>query len=482
MSQPDGLARLANIIGSCLGHLYRFGSYLSQIGTKRIKNLAIICIAVMAGGYILLLVAGAFGSKPAKQVEESTLDTQEQLQWRLDKIDRLQLSEPVESLLDREQDSRSAPTLRLLVLLHRHGDRTPNEFEPGNPLAEEPFWTHHGLGALTNKGKARMYLLGELIRARYASFLGDSFNKLEVVSRSSGLERCIESGQMFSAGLMRRTFSKLNKSSNRSSWGPEGTLGSMWEPVATQTLEKKFDGMLSSMATCRLAGGKVESMDKSAQLKAIQQDYRAELQKIPQQVKTMRMLYQWALIDDRVSTETEYFSDKVSAELLDVRERVAEATSLAYMTLARGNATVRRLKGGLLADEILRQMESTCDSYPTRPVKLVHLSTQDAQLSLLLGVLDVWDQDERVRSRPGYGSTLVFELHKDQDWFVKTVYYNGVPSEALELRLACDRDGRGCRLGEFKELFTPVRLTGGWLQWMKECGNDLTRLDPYGYH
>lgn len=475
----DWLDRLANYPG-WIGIGWRYAiAYTRQIGT-RFKSVLIISAALMAVGYILFLVAGAFSSKPSKEAKGPELDTDEQLQWRLNEIDRLDVSEPVDSLLQRELDTRSAPTLKMLVLFHRHGDRTPNEFDEGNPLASEPFWYHHGLGALTNRGRARMYLLGELTRHRYASFLGDDFNKLQVISRSSGLERCIESGQMFTAGLMRRTFSQLAKSSSRSPrWDTIGTLGAMWEPLAMQTFHAAYDGLLSTSSVCPTAGMEVIKMDKNAKLLAIEADYQEERNKIPQEVKSLPILYQWALIDDRVITESDYFPDKVSPTIKKVRAKVSQATSLAFMTYAKDNATARRLRGGLMANELLGQLEKTAESDAEAPVKFIHLSTQDAQLSFLLGMLNVWDQDQRLRSRPDYGSSMVFELHRDHEWFVKIVYYNSVPGEPVELKPVCYRGERGCRLDEFKKILEPVRMVGGWQQWMEECGNDLSKVNPY---
>ena len=68
-------------------------------------------------------------------------------------------------------------TLKLIEILHRHGERTPIEFIDGDPFGDEKHWPM-GLGQLTLKGKHRMYKLGEFFRKNYAGF----FHKMNQTS------------------------------------------------------------------------------------------------------------------------------------------------------------------------------------------------------------------------------------------------------------------------------------------------------------
>ncbi|CAG2170146.1 unnamed protein product, partial [Oppiella nova] len=84
-------------------------------------------------------------------------------------------------------------TLKLLQIVHRHGDRSPTSFPPNDPFKDLSKYWVEGIGELTTKGKYRMYKLGEFIRQEYSDYLGDKFSPREVYARSSIAERCIES-------------------------------------------------------------------------------------------------------------------------------------------------------------------------------------------------------------------------------------------------------------------------------------------------
>lgn len=80
-------------------------------------------------------------------------------------------------------------TLKLLQVIHRHGERTPISFA-NDPYKDEKYWTE-GIGQLTVQGKYRLHNLGKFIRTEYKDYLGKS--PREVYVRSSIEHRCIES-------------------------------------------------------------------------------------------------------------------------------------------------------------------------------------------------------------------------------------------------------------------------------------------------
>ena len=89
-------------------------------------------------------------------------------------------------------------TLKLLQILHRHGERTPLVFIDDDPFGDQKYWPM-GLGQLTLKGKYRMYKLGEFFRKNYSGFF-KTIDRRQVYSRSSIEHRCIESGSVFLSG------------------------------------------------------------------------------------------------------------------------------------------------------------------------------------------------------------------------------------------------------------------------------------------
>lgn len=94
--------------------------------------------------------------------------------------------------------SEDSLQLKLVAIVHRHGDRTPLNFLPGDPYSDNIFWPD-GKSELLASGKDRLYQLGESLRAYYGNFLTN--NPREVHARSSDADRCIESAEMLLHGL-----------------------------------------------------------------------------------------------------------------------------------------------------------------------------------------------------------------------------------------------------------------------------------------
>lgn len=94
--------------------------------------------------------------------------------------------------------------LRHLQIVFRHGDRAPLvPLFPNDPFKES--WPH-GLDQLTTDGRARMFRLGQMIRAKYANYLGSDFSPREIFARSSAIDRCLESAQLVLAGKWQKIF------------------------------------------------------------------------------------------------------------------------------------------------------------------------------------------------------------------------------------------------------------------------------------
>ncbi len=91
-------------------------------------------------------------------------------------------------------------TLKLLQVVHRHGDRTPTELFPNDPFKNVSKYWYEGIGELTTRGKYRMYKLGQFVRNQYNEYLGHNYSPREVYARSSAQGRCLESLSCLLAG------------------------------------------------------------------------------------------------------------------------------------------------------------------------------------------------------------------------------------------------------------------------------------------
>ncbi len=92
-------------------------------------------------------------------------------------------------------------SLKLLHVIHRHGERTPIQFSPNDPFSDLDKYWMGGNGELTPQGKYRMYQVGKFIGKEYASYLGEKLSPKDIYVRSSSLNRTLESASALLAGL-----------------------------------------------------------------------------------------------------------------------------------------------------------------------------------------------------------------------------------------------------------------------------------------
>ncbi|CAB0018563.1 unnamed protein product [Nesidiocoris tenuis] len=120
-------------------------------------------------------------------------------------------------------------TLKLLHIIFRHGDRTPVY-----SYANDPYRDHQwegGKGALTNKGKAEIYELGQIMRIRYGNFLNEAYDPEEIYMESSYAPRCQMSAQMFLAAMY--------PPKGRQIWN----LNLLWQPIPANPVPRDLDNV-----------------------------------------------------------------------------------------------------------------------------------------------------------------------------------------------------------------------------------------------
>ena len=145
-------------------------------------------------------------------------------------------------------DIPSSSELKLVQIIHRHGDRTPISFFPNDQLGTPENWPD-GFGQLISKGKRRMYKMGETLRKYYANFLGSTCNPRSLYVRSSASDRCIESASALLAGLC--------PPNDRWVWCESSdsckNIALLWQPIVIQTVDKSLDSLLYPQSECPAA-------------------------------------------------------------------------------------------------------------------------------------------------------------------------------------------------------------------------------------
>ena len=376
-------------------------------------------------------------------------------------------------------------TLRQVILIHRHGDRTPITFPANDSLANEPFWKFHGLGQLTNRGKSRLHMFGQILRLRYDKFLGSSVNKNSRKTRASGSLRCIESAQ-----LVLSSFLNLDSPNSPDArllvWDKkQDLLANIWQPASVNTLAAKFDGMLNEGAQCNALDDEYNTLDKSEMFEQVNQEFKHEAEVLKEVIGfEIDHFYKWFWASSVIEVERSYFANKMDPRILEIYDRVTLAGEK-MLNLFQSTVKSRRLRAGLLINDMIDNMKKFRDltEYGETSVdktfvkKFVHYSAHDINLVFLLGMFGALD---KFPWRPDYASNIMIELHQNaaDEWFVKLFYMPYVPSVIYEVPLeACGKKG-SCTLDQFEKLMQPYMIDN-WQQWMKECNNDLYLVNPY---
>lgn len=416
------------------------------------------------------------------------LDTNEQLRRRINLIDQLEVPQSTEDKISYyPANETQSSTLKQVFLLHRHGDRTPINFPPKDNLKDEPFWAFHGYGQLTNRGKKRLYMLGDIMRRRYGSFLGYSVNKNNRLSRASGSLRCIESAQVFLSSFLRLDLPE-SPDARQLVWDPNvNSLGSVWQPASVQTTSSTFDGMLAESADCVRLDQEYQAIDATEAVKNISIKYAHEARvMLDSYGMEMDHFYKWFWAGSQIEVERSYFPDKMKPEILAIYDRLQEAGILAFGAY-QSTLISKRLRSGLLINDIVQNMKNNRaagSQTGSKVKKFLHYAAHDMTNIVLLGMLDNWAQHA---ARPSYASNIVIELHQDpqhDEWFVRFFYMREVKSpqtEPKEMFMPKCSEGNAagrCSLDRFEQLMQPYMIDS-WQTWMSECGNDISSINPY---
>ncbi|XP_041365334.1 lysosomal acid phosphatase-like isoform X2 [Gigantopelta aegis] len=118
--------------------------------------------------------------------------------------------------------SVSQPSLRLVQVIYRHGDRSPTFTYPTDPHQEDA-WPQ-GFGQLSTVGMAQAYELGQFLRQQYSGFLNSTYIRSQIHVRSSDKDRTLMTASTVLWGLFPASGSQV--------WKP----GSTWQPIPVHTV------------------------------------------------------------------------------------------------------------------------------------------------------------------------------------------------------------------------------------------------------
>jgi len=339
--------------------------------------------------------------------------------------------------------------LKQVHLVWRHGDRTPIAPYPTDPHRDYA-WPG-GLGQLTTRGMRRHLELGRWLRQRYTDWLSPTYDRAEVVIRSTDVDRTLMSALSNLAGLFPPQGAQV--------WEEELP----WQPIPVHTVPQDEDYLLSSHSHCP----RFEELQKEIQsgdwMKEIYASNRELFEYISlntgdtiTDIVKLDYIYDTLLIESEFNLTLPAWTDQVfsvkNGTFKDLRD-----LSFTVDTLTE---ELRRLKGGPLVKEMIQHFDAFATSTDTsNEMKVYIYSGHDTTVAPILHTLGVFNG-----LAPPYASAILVELLDTNGLYVKISYRNDSSPSPYPLTIpGCDHL---CPLDKFKVLTQKI-IPGDILE---ECG------------
>lgn len=340
-------------------------------------------------------------------------------------------------------------TLRLVIILFRHGARTPVSTYRSDPYRN--YQWPDGYGSLTNVGKMQLYELGKKYRSYYANYVPEDYYEKNVYVQSSDKSRCMMSAYTFLAGLF--------PPSQRQTWHAELP----WQPIPVHSLPRLLDNIVAGTKPC-------------AKWKAMYAEQLAEKNSDPKFNEVFENLSKYTNQTVRSVLDVDYLYSTLATEqeaglklpewtknLFPHKMRLPFMLSLALLSY---NESMQRLQIGPMLNEIRENMNNTFNPSSGSERLLLMYSGHDVTVVALWRALGFGELLE-----PEYGASLVLELHEDIEqnlFFVKAFYRNNTKTEMpMELKLPFCEDP--CSYKQFYDHISNLIPD----DWETECENNV---------
>ena len=346
-----------------------------------------------------------------------------------------------------------SPVLKLVILLFRHGDRSP--VNPFNGYEHDSYWTQ-GWGQLTTIGMQQQYALGEFIKQRYTpGFLSSAYKRVENSIRSTDLDRTIMSALAQLSAVFPPTGEQVWNNSL------------IWQPIPVFSLSGKSDNILRAYgANCPALSESNAQFTMGQEFKNIAEKYKGLFKTISDATDSSANLSNvWHYADTTICDKAHNLTLQSWAK--DNYEELIWLDNWNLKAFFTRKEIKPLINGRLMWyfwELVNAQMNKSVDT------KAYFLSAHDITLIGLLSSLNVWNEIQ-----PPYASLVISELFQDGDsWYLKFFYKNSTLGDAIVLSVpGCS--GTSCTVDELKMLTKDVTLTEE--EWEHACGLKTVSFD-----
>lgn len=346
--------------------------------------------------------------------------------------------------------------LKFVVLVFRHGDRSPTKTYPKD-VYQEDSWPD-GFGQLTELGTEQQYELGKYLRKRYSGFLNETYSRHEVYVRSTDMDRTLMSAQANLAGLYPPV--------GREIWNKNIT----WRPIPVHTVPLSEDNLLYlPLKNCPRYNKLQNETYTSKEFHNLVDPYKDFINSLQNGTgyssEELSDGYKWWMVYDALHCEQSHNYTLPDWATKDVMDKLSQLSDIGMSTVygVYKHHEKSRLQGGVLVDSILKNITNAARNQSSN-LKLIMYSGHDTTIAALQMALNV----SNGKIAP-YTACHIFELYKDADgeYSIEMYYRNDSSVDPYPVTLpGCSSS---CPLAKFTDLTSSIIVK----DWEKECGAEV---------
>ncbi|XP_050314999.1 prostatic acid phosphatase [Anthonomus grandis grandis] len=348
----------------------------------------------------------------------------------------------------------STGDLDAVVVVFRHGDRTPIKPYPTDPYGNRSYWSADW-GMLTNLGKLRHYHLGQWFRQRYSDFLPRIYSEKDIYVRSTDVDRTLMSAESNLAGLFPPVDTDV--------W-----LGGFpWQPIPIHSIPETMDAVLAAKKPCQRYDNLMRKLFETPyfrNISHINHDLYAYLSRYSGSTVTNLKQLEYLYNTLKIEVMNNFTIPEWARKVFPDKMKPWAELSFATMTFTD---ELKKLKTGPFFNDLLKYFNNRTLTNKTSQYyspKFLMFSAHDTTIANLLNTMGAFEYH-----CPPYTATIIFELRKTPSGgnFVNVFYKNS--SEPAPVRVkGCEFD---CEWENFKRILGFYALPLD--KWDLECSNYL---------
>ncbi|KAM3849224.1 lysosomal acid phosphatase [Diretmus argenteus] len=331
--------------------------------------------------------------------------------------------------------------LAYVTVLFRHGDRSPVKTYPTDPY-QESAWPQ-GFGQLSQEGMRQHLELGQFLRKRYKGFLNESYDRHEILVRSTDYDRTLMSAEANLAGLYPPSGQQIFK--------PD----LLWQPIPVHTVPQAEERLLSfPLGDCPRYKQLMKETEQTEEFINVTNTYKDFIEMVRNKtgLNNTNVESVWSVYDTLYceSRHNMTLPDWVTPDILE-KLRILKDFGFQVMFGVYEQQEKSRLQGGLLLGEIVKNLSKMAAPDPNQRLKMMMLSAHDTTVAALQASLNVFNG----RQSP-YASCHIFELYRDDNGSISvSMFYRNDSTVAAPYLLAVPGCALDCPLEDFVRLTRP---------------------------